>query len=392
MTKASTTKILFISNEASRSGAPIVLLHLLNWIKQNTSLQFDILLLNGGPLLPDFKKLGETYVLADLVNLNSYSHRFTRKVFKTDSAKKLKKVAVKLAKKNYDLVYGNTILSLPWLKMFSQNHAFKTLCCIHELSFALEYCFSKDYLTENFSVIDHVIAVSEAVKDNLVTNYHIPKEKLSLHYEFIDIDCPTDPEASVNRSSLNFGDNEFVIGAGGTPEWRKGIDLVIPLASKLIKHYPDFKFKIAWLGADEQHHHHVKHLLYDIKKCGIEEMFTFIKSKDKPLEVIGLFDVFISLSREDPFPLIALEAAFLHKPVIAFENSGGIPELLAQGAGFVVPYLDIDNLAGIVYQLAMDTALLKQTGAKANELITSQYSTDKIAPEIFQEILTLTAK
>ncbi|AMR31832.1 hypothetical protein A0256_10565 [Mucilaginibacter sp. PAMC 26640] len=391
MIKATSNKILFISNEASRSGAPIVLLHLLNWLKQNTPLQFDILLLNGGPLQSEFKKLGDTYLLNELVNLHSYTNRFRKKVFKSDLNKKLKKVAAKLAKKQYDLVYGNTILSLPWLQLFKQHHNLKTLCCIHELSFALNYCFAEAYLNENLNLTDGIIAVSAAVKDNLRYSYQIPEEKISLHYEFIDTNYQSVEDTAVTRKSLNINKDVFIIGAGGTPEWRKGVDLALPLALTLAEKHPDLNFKIAWLGAD-QDSHHVKHLLYDAEKCGITDKFCFIPNSDKPLDIINLFDVFISLSREDPFPLIALEAAFLKKPVIAFEKSGGMPELLKQGAGFTVPYLDLDKAAAIIYQLSNDTALLKKTGTKAEELITSHYSTGNIAPEIYAEIMNLIAK
>lgn len=391
MIKASANKILFISNEASRTGAPIVLLHLLNWLKKNTTLQFDILLLNGGPLQSEFKKLADTYVLNELVNLHSYTNRLRKKVFKGDSEKKLKKVAARLAKKHYDLIYGNTILSLPWLKLFKQNHNFKTLCNVHELSFSLGYCFPEEYLIENLNSLDSIIAVSKAVKDNLLQSYHIAEEKVSLHYEFIDTDYTPSANQAVSRESLNIGKGDFVIGAGGTPEWRKGTDLIIPLALKLMETYPDFRFKIAWLGADEDNHN-IKHLLYDIKKCGIADKFIFIKHSENPLEIIAFFDVFISLSREDPFPLIALEAAFLQKPVIAFEKSGGMPELLQKGAGFTIPYLDITKAALVIYNLSTDAVLLKQTGRKAKELVATQYTSPQIAPEIYSEIMRVIAK
>jgi len=379
---------LFISNEASRSGAPIVLLHLLKWLKQNTNLQFDILLLNNGPLITEFKQLGNTYVLTSFVNPHSYSSRIQKKIFRTDSGKKLKKVAAKMAKNKYDLVYGNTVLSMPWLKMFGQDHCIKTLCCIHELSFALNYCFSAEYLTETLNQTDKIIAVSEAVRANLMKSYNIPQEKLSLHYEFIDTTKQFETNIAAQKALINISTDTFIIGAGGTPEWRKGVDLLIPLALKLTENYPNFKFKIAWLGAGEDNST-VKQLLYDIEKCGITDKITFIKNTDKPLEVINLFDVFISLSREDPFPLIALEAAFLQKPVIAFENSGGIPELLKQGAGFTVPYLAIDKAADVIYTLSKDATLLKETGAKAAALILANYNTEKVSPGIYNEILNL---
>ncbi len=50
-------KVLFISHDASRTGAPIVLLNLLKWFKTNTDIPFQILLKKGGVLEPDFKAI-----------------------------------------------------------------------------------------------------------------------------------------------------------------------------------------------------------------------------------------------------------------------------------------------------------------------------------------------
>ena len=55
--------ILFISNEASRTGAPILLLHLIRWILENTSIRCSVLLGHGGPIEDDFRKLVPTWNL-----------------------------------------------------------------------------------------------------------------------------------------------------------------------------------------------------------------------------------------------------------------------------------------------------------------------------------------
>ena len=53
--------ILFVSNDATRTGAPIALLHFLRWYKKNGQRPFSILFGEGGELTPDFAQLAETW-------------------------------------------------------------------------------------------------------------------------------------------------------------------------------------------------------------------------------------------------------------------------------------------------------------------------------------------
>jgi glycosyltransferase involved in cell wall biosynthesis len=378
-------KILFISHEASRSGAPIVLLHLLNWLKRNTTLQIEILLLSDGAVRPEFEKIGKTFLLSDITGQHNYPNRVKRKLLRITLEKQYKKVVNRLSKRGYDLVYGNTIVSLPWLKLFKENFAVKTLCCVHELSYVLNYFFTNQYLEQNLKLTDAIIAVSNSVKENLINEFNIPAEKVYLHYEFIDSEEQQSISNDVSKAGLGIAKEEFVIGMGGTPEWRKGTDLVIPLALKLTEQYPDFKFKMIWLGAGEDNVF-VEQLLYDARKLALNNRLVFLASKPNPLSFINLFDVFVLLSREDPFPLIVLEAAFLKKPVIAFENSGGIPELLKQGAGFLAPYLDVSKMADLIYALSQNQELINKTSKIANELVLAKYNANIVSPAIYGEI------
>ena len=69
-------RILFISHEATRTGAPFVLLYLMQWLKQNTNYEADVLLLKGGPLAADFKDAsGNCYVASDLINPFTLANR-----------------------------------------------------------------------------------------------------------------------------------------------------------------------------------------------------------------------------------------------------------------------------------------------------------------------------
>ncbi|HYP04526.1 MAG TPA: hypothetical protein VER57_08250, partial [Cyanobium sp.] len=56
-------KILFVSHLASRTGAPLLLLWLVQWLKANTTHQLGVALMAEGPLEEDFTRICKTWTL-----------------------------------------------------------------------------------------------------------------------------------------------------------------------------------------------------------------------------------------------------------------------------------------------------------------------------------------
>jgi glycosyltransferase involved in cell wall biosynthesis len=73
-------------------------------------------------------------------------------------------------------------------------------------------------------------------------------------------------------------------------------------------------------------------------------------------------DVFALTSRSDSFPLAAIEAGLLGVPIVCFEKASGIQEIIQQGGGEVVPYLDIQKMAdAIIHLVTSDELRLKKS-------------------------------
>ena len=71
----------------------------------------------------------------------------------------------------------------------------------------------------------------------------------------------------------------------------------------------------------------------------------FVGELENPHPLLNACDLFCLPSREDPFPLVMLEAGALGKPMVCFDGAGGAKEFAARGAGIVVPYLDVPAMA-----------------------------------------------
>ena len=77
-----------------------------------------------------------------------------------------------------------------------------------------------------------------------------------------------------------------------------------------------------WVGGDMTNLHSAQ-ILHDAAKLRLGDYFKVLGTVPNPLDFFAAFDVFVLLSREDPFPLVCLEAASLGKPFVCFDNAGG---------------------------------------------------------------------
>src|SRR5436190_21945294 len=61
MTNVAERRVLFVSQDARRTGAPVLLLHFLRWLRTNTNLDFEVVLRRGGELSAEFAALAPVW-------------------------------------------------------------------------------------------------------------------------------------------------------------------------------------------------------------------------------------------------------------------------------------------------------------------------------------------
>lgn len=390
--KMSTSKkILFISHEASLSGAPILVLNLLKRLKKERgNYTIDVLLIRGGELYEDFAKISNNIVVAHY-HLQSFSflkrnlRRVQSIIFKKKETQedKINKITNSLLLNNYDLVYGNTMESLIWTLPFYKKNI-PTIVAIHELSFGIESTYPKEFVLENISNITKIIAGSKAVGDNLVTKYGADPKKINVVHSFVDSVLTIQKDKESLRKELGIKNDDIVVGIASSQELRKGTDM-IPLLVQKIKQKTEINFKFINLGGTSKSPA-VRCAKIDAEKLGVDDVLIFIDHNKFPNDYINLFDIFLLMSREDPFPLVMLTAAKLKKPIVAFEKSGGAVEFLENDHGVLIPYLDLDIMATEVIKLMEDANSRQAYGENIHKRLEEEYSDEKLTLNIFNLI------
>ncbi len=370
-------KILFISHDATRTGAPMVLLHLLKWFRRNSRIAYQILLKDGGPLEDEFCSLGHVHLL----NWDNTCLDQTKK----------ENYLKDLAKQDFDLIYSNTIANGQILKFLTSADC-PIMSHIHELEYRIRYQTKPDIIAGVTAFTDHYIAASQAVKRNLVGNHGIPEAIIDVIHEFIPTKISTpNPEARREiRKRLEIPPDALIVGACGTSDWRKGPDLFIQLAAMVRRRLGD-SVHFCWLGAQLEESG-FSALAYDVSKANLRSHVHFIGPQQNPQEYFALFDVFACVSREDPFPLVNLEAAAFGTPIVCFDNSGGAREFVGDDCGFVVDYLNLEDMGARLMDLLKTPDLRTRLGHQAQRKVRQNHDISVAAPQILQSINTVHSK
>ncbi len=99
---------------------------------------------------------------------------------------------------------------------------------------------------------------------------------------------------------------------------------------------------------------------------------TFVGPSDNPYAHIERFTVATLPSRDDPFPLVVMEAMLLGKPIVAFAV-GSVPSQISQ-AGILVEPNDVKQFAEGIVQVLSNDDLRSKLGKHAQTRAQSEFS------------------
>jgi glycosyltransferase involved in cell wall biosynthesis len=379
-------KVLFIGHDATRSGAPFVLLHLLRWIRENRSdVEFELLLLTGGDLLSEYEKICRVHILrADIPETGGKALvrkgvRALRKILGAEGC-----LVAQLAQK-YSLILGNTAVTLEILNEFKKKGA-RTICWMHEMDFALDRFFDRETFAELARNTDRFIVGSGAVFETLVRRG--VSQPIEVVHDFIDSTHIPPSLKSDIRAELSIPAAAFLVGSCASIEFRKGVDLFVQIAKHTIALRPDVYF--IWIGGNSgQPNSAFSEAQFDLEKAGLADRVHFVTPARNLFEYYRALDVFLLPSREDTFPLVCLEAASVGKPILCFNGAGGMPEFVEEDAGFSVPYLDVFAMTQKVVELASDRELLTRLGEAAALKVRKRHDVSKAAVKILSALESL---
>lgn len=367
------------------------MLQLLRLLKEK-GVPMHLLLCNGGVLEQEFAEVVSITKLYSTKNtVSNLSSKFLQKVRlhklyeKHAIEKENDRVIAELKSQNIGLIFVNSIANAEvYYDFLKFLHHLPVVLFVHELGMSVKIYTYQEHLSFLLKKTDHLIAVSNAVANHYVKDYDFPSDRVST-FTLIDHDHIDEKLKHAQRELLEktYGipKDAVVIGGCGNAEWRKGNDIFNWIARRVLQKTNPLDVYFVWVGAGPQHE--IFELIKsDIHLMGLENRIILIPPTPQALDYISRFDVLLLSSREDPYPLVVLEAALNEIPVVCFDGAGGAPELIEADAGFVVPYMDISAASEALIKLILDPSLRETMGQKGRTKVLERHNTVKSVAKI----------
>jgi len=230
-----------------------------------------------------------------------------------------------------------------------------------------------------------VVAVSQAIVNHLVELGICRSQDIKVIYNGIDLKRFIDFHSRTNflRSKLKIPQDSIVFGTVGSLKFEKGHDIFIESAALLLQKVKNDNIFFAIAGSG----HMIDEWRKRIKYYGLERYFHLIGFLSDIRPFLNDLDIFVFPSRKEGFPLALLEALASGLPCIATQV-GGIPEILGEDGGLLVPPESPEALAEAMYRM-LDPKVRAEYSMRARK-VAERFSIDKTAEQyklLYQELL-----
>jgi glycosyltransferase involved in cell wall biosynthesis len=236
---------------------------------------------------------------------------------------------------------------------------------------------------------DRLIAVSEQVRDELVSLHIAPREKFEVIPYGFDLarrTAATDADRVRTRAELGAGDGVFVVGwVGRLAPIKRPLDLVRVLGALTAREVD----AMLCLVGDGPERAAVEALA---RSLGVAERCRVVGYREQLGPWYAAFDAFCLTSANEGTPVAAIEALAAERPVVA-TRVGGTAAVVEDGtSGYLAPEGDVGRLAERLAELALDPELRSRLGRQGAARMRELYEKARMVDDIDRLYRSLLAR
>lgn len=351
-------RILVISHDAALAGAQMVLLRTLRAWKRMGLENVRVACVEDGILRQDFVALYPTIFLSDEDHVE----------LKMDALERF----ASFHGRGCSFIYSNTVVNGPILSWI-RHLGVPIVTHAHELERSIQRWAPGHIFRGTVRNSDSFLAAAPSIKENLVNRHRIPAKRVAVIPAHIEVENPYLDPAHIEalKAELGCDSHRLLVVGCGTTDWRKGPDLFCAVAEHVVRQVPDALF--LWIGGDSSYYQDWIHAK------GLASTIRFLGTRLDVREILQVADVFFLSSREDPMPLVALEAAAASLPIVCFEGAGDIPTIFSCDGCLSFPMEDVQSAAVAIARLADDPDLRARLGASALSIVSHNHDSHRAA-------------
>lgn len=380
--------VLIVSHEASRTGAPILSLNLVRILSERYNV--IVLLMGGGALVSSFRDEGAVVIGPCDIRHNPLI-----------ADKMLDQL---LAKCQLKFALVNSIESRVVLPILAK-HFIPCLSLLHEFA---SYTRPRDAFRQALFWSGEAIFSSNLTLQSVLNEYPdlgkrfayvipqgrclLPKEKIDDNLQLVE----RERIRKAMRPPVN-GEQPFLVLGAGYVQIRKGVDLFIDCAARVIQSSRNRSIRFVWVGKGydpENEVHYSVYLADQIERAGLTKHITFIDETSEMDDVYKAADLLLLTSRLDPLPNVAIDALSEGLPVMCFDKTTGIADILAEGGlreDCVAEYLDTQALAEKIVRLAEDNSYYQVVAVQCKQIAAKTFGMENYVREL-ENIAEIVAK
>jgi glycogen(starch) synthase len=172
----------------------------------------------------------------------------------------------------------------------------------------------------------------------------------------------------------------------GRLDEHKGFDLAIAALARLRERHPSVRLAIAGDGPERNR------LIALACALGVNDSVDFLGnvSRDRIAVLLRECTVVVMPSRYEGLPLVALEAAWAGRPIVAADSPGLSDAVVPGETALMVPAGDPDALARAIAGLLVDASHVRALGLKARAMAADRYSLKRCVDEyetVYQRVV-----
>ncbi len=375
-------------HDLSRTGVPVLLERLLQASPARKREVVHLVAMYGGPLLRELQSLCASVTVLEPSDRRSASSAaslglITLGMGRAGEVVRHSAWRAKLARRpKPDVLLVHGAGAWPVTQVVSSK--LPVVLHLHELETALDRCIPRPEQAAAFQRAQQVMVVSAPVAE-LARNRGANSAKILLVPGCVRLPAADEAETSELESNLPESNEpessapetdsvQWVLGAG-TPGWRKGTDRLAAVAHAV--QVVSSPAQVGWVGG--------RPTGADATAVGRTDLVNWIPESADPWKLLSHAAVFVLPSREDPLPLVALEAG-LHRRAVVAMPTGGLPDLLADGRGLVGSRQDVRWFVAAVQQVLASRELAEDLGQRLHEFVRTHHDVDVIAPRWLQAV------